>query len=99
MTTPTEERRRGSRVFLMGNMHWHCDEDIGEGRIIDISPRGASFETPEEQAPAIGQVLRLHMDLDEEVEWRVSDGAKVVRKELSDPDACQVAVAFIKAHR
>lgn len=99
MAHPTGERRKGSRVLINGNMHWHCGRRVGEGRIIDISPRGASFEALADEAPVVGQILRLHIDLDNQLEWRISDDARVVRRKQAVSDACQVAVAFLRQQK
>jgi len=83
MSNKPDERRRGLRVPMTGNICWQSDRRTGECRLLDISPGGATFEVPVEEAFRIGPRVRLDMKLTDEIEWCVTEGAQVVRKVVS----------------
>jgi len=88
------ERRRGFRVPMTCDICWRSDRRTGECRLLDISPGGATFEVPVEEAFRIGPRVRLDMKLTDEIEWCVTERAQVVRKVARVPDMCQVSVEF-----
>jgi len=92
------ERRGSFRVPMAGNICWRSDRRTGECRLLDISPGGAAFEVPAEEAFRIGPKIRLDMKLTDEIEWCVSERAQVVRRVARAPDRCQISVEFAPSY-
>ena len=94
MTSPVEERRRCTRVPMVANAHWRCGDRSGGCQLVDVSPCGAALLLPLRDVFQLESYTTLDVELEQRMEWRVTDKAEVIRRIPLGERACQVGVAF-----
>ena len=88
------EKRRFARVGMQGPIRWTSGDNSGECEILNMSPVGAALQVQPGSTFRMGPDVALHMQLDDGLEWFVTENAKVVRKILCPDGTYEVCVEF-----
>jgi hypothetical protein len=94
MIRSAEERRRTVRVPMSSIVEWHCGRRSGRCLLLNVSPHGAALLAPHGEVLQIGPDLALEVPLDGELNWRIADCARVLRRTPRDYQSCEIAVRF-----
>jgi hypothetical protein len=62
--------------------------------LVEVAPGGAVLILPLREASQLEAPLTLNVELEQKMEWRVTDEAEVIRRIPLSERACKVVVAF-----
>ncbi len=92
MKPTTDERRRYIRVPVSGPVRWRSGGRSGSCELLNVSPGGTAFQVPVRVVHDIGPTVTLDVELAPNANWRLVEGATVVRRQTHEDGTCTVAV-------
>ena len=99
MNPTTDERRRHIRIPVSGPVRWQSRGESGCCELLNVSPGGTAFQVPVRVVHEIGPDVTLDVELAPDVNWRLVEGATVVRREIHEDGTCTIAVTHPPADR
>jgi hypothetical protein len=92
MTILPDDRRRYIRVPISGPVRWRSGDNAESCEALDISPGGTAFQVAASVADQIGPNVTLDVEMGLDMSSRVTDRAKVLRREPRDDGMWTIAV-------